>query len=59
MSNSTKRYKMHLKFKDMPIYSTETYYFSVEDFLLQNNEYAIAVKRKKLTVTRSLKEISS
>jgi len=43
----------------MPIYSTETYYFSVEDFLLQNNEYAIAVKRKKLTVTRSLKEISS
>lgn len=54
-----KKYKMHLKYKDMHVYSSEDYYLSVEDFLNRNQDCAKAVKRSKLTVTRSLNETSS
>lgn len=53
------KYKIHIKFKDMPVYSSEDYYYSVEDFLQQNVDMKLSYKRNKVILTRSLNETSS
>lgn len=58
-SNNTKKYRIHIKYKDMPVYSSESYYYSVEDFLSQNKEMRFAHHSRKVTLTRSLNETSS
>ena len=57
--HSSKKYKIHIKFKDMPVYSSQSYYLSVEDFLTQNREMKYAYHSKKVLLTRSLNETSS
>lgn len=54
-----KKYKIRIKYKDMAVYSSETYYYSVEDFLNQNTELRHAYARSRVTLTRSLSETSS
>lgn len=53
------KYRIHIKYKDMPVYSSESYYHSVEDFLSQNKEMRFAYHSRKVTLTRSLSETSS
>lgn len=54
-----RKYKIHIKYKDMPVYSSEAYYHSIEEFLSQNKEMKFAYHSRKVLLTRSLNETSS